>query len=404
MTKDISPHVPNEINEICAKLWSQGIACSAVGGVPRDLILKRFPLKDWDFEVRPVDQDHKGFEKKLQQALGTQANSLGFGVYRTSIGEYQLEFSLPRKESFPQQRPLSHKDLNVTLDSSLDYSAAFKRRDLTINAIALAFTGDNWEWIDPFDGIRDLNNKVARPCGEDFDKDPVRFLRALRFKQLFDLTFSDEIIASFKNFDLSLATDHYLLYESSKAGFFPFMSEFFNLVQQHQIAIPEEWPEYDFLKNNKLEALVDTTDHILLHACWVGDWGLSDMGKLERFLKVRRGRAKHFLTGFEFATEMANIDWDRTTSQWKETDWSELITDELFVRCLEFHKHWDSWSASEEMHVNARYSDLCRGLANWRRHFPRELQGKSEFKQLQDKHEVTPNQRGHFRLWCHLQI
>lgn len=402
MTKDISPHVPSEINEVCAKLWQQGIACTAVGGVPRDLLLKRFPLIDWDFEARPIDQAAQGFEKKLERALGEGVNSLGFGVYRITAGDYQLEFSLPRKESFPDKRPLSHKDLKVSLDPSLDYASAFKRRDLTINAIGLDYNGGQWQWVDPFNGKSDLESKIAKACSDDFTKDPVRFLRALRFKQLFNLAFPPELLASFKDFDLTLATDHYLLYESSKAGLFPFMAEFFDLVKEYKIAIPEDWQEYDFLQGNKLEALVDTTDHTLLYACWRGDWGLSDMGKLERFLKVRRGRAKHFLTGLEFANQMQTQDWEAVVTKWKQIDWSDLVTDELFVRTLEFHKHWDSWTLEEESHVIATYSDLCRGLVNWRQFFPRELQGKNDFNQLQDRYEVIPNQRGHFRLWCHL--
>src|SRR5690606_22778854 len=160
--KDISSRVPPEINEICSHLWQLGIASTAVGGVPRDFILERFPLKDWDFEVRPIDKNTKDFESKLTSALGDGVNSLGFGVYRIARGEYQLEFSLPRKESFSDKRPLSHKDLKVTLDPSLDFPAAYRRRDLTINAIGLDYNNGSWDWIDPFNGIADLNDKIAR--------------------------------------------------------------------------------------------------------------------------------------------------------------------------------------------------------------------------------------------------
>src|SRR5690606_24419830 len=120
-------------------------------------------------------------------------------------------------------------------------------------------------------------------------------------------------------------------------------------------------------------------------------------------LKVRRGRAKHFLTGLDIANQMSEQDWSKVVSSWQEKQWGELSTEELFVRCLEFHKHWDSWTTAEESHVIETYSELCRGLVNWRRFFPRELKGKNDFNQLQDQYEVTPNQRGHFRLWCHLK-
>ena len=56
-----------------------------------------------------------------------------------------------------------------------------KRRDFTINALALDSTG---EIIDLFDGIEDLTNQTIRAVGnphERFHEDALRMMRSLRF-------------------------------------------------------------------------------------------------------------------------------------------------------------------------------------------------------------------------------
>lgn len=406
---NISDHVPLAIANYCAKLWDAGIRTTAVGGIARDLILARFPLIDWDFEVRPRNQNEKNFVSILESTLGSEAQHLGFGVYRVQIGdEIQLEFSIPRTESFAielselRDRPQSHKDFEVTLDASLDFTTAFKRRDLTINAIGLDYNGGQWEWVDPFGGIADLQNKLAKPCSSDFAFDPVRILRAIRFKKLFDLKFDPQILEAFKVANLTLASDHYLLYESLKAGFFPFFIDFFKIVTTYEIAMPETWDELDFLQDSDGKACFLSNDLLLLSACWSEQWGLSEMGKLERFLKLRRGRAKHFMQGYQFALQMSQPDWPKKINDWKNEKWSELKNDELFIRCLEYHKHWESWTVQEEKELIELEAAKTLGLVAWRVFFPRVLVGKEKFEREQAEYEVVPNQRSLFRLWCHL--
>jgi len=64
-----------------------------------------------------------------------------------------------------------HADPTVTLEEDL------KRRDLTINAMAM----DGDKIIDPYDGQDDLEHKLLRHVSEAFVEDPVRLLRVGRF-------------------------------------------------------------------------------------------------------------------------------------------------------------------------------------------------------------------------------
>jgi tRNA nucleotidyltransferase (CCA-adding enzyme) len=85
------------------------------------------------------------------------------------------EYALARTErkSAPGYRGfVVHADPAVTLQQDLS------RRDLTINAMALAPDGT---LIDPFGGAADLQAGVLRHVSEAFTEDPVRILRVARF-------------------------------------------------------------------------------------------------------------------------------------------------------------------------------------------------------------------------------
>ncbi|MGY0616606.1 multifunctional CCA addition/repair protein [Vibrio sp. FJH11] len=63
-------------------------------------------------------------------------------------------------------------DQNVTLEEDLI------RRDLTINAMAM---DDQGNLYDPYDGQKDLNDRVLRHVSDAFIEDPLRVLRVARF-------------------------------------------------------------------------------------------------------------------------------------------------------------------------------------------------------------------------------
>ena len=94
------------------------------------------------------------------------------------------EYALARKEIKSDEGYYGFKidsSPNVTLEEDL------YRRDLTINAMAEDNTG---QIIDPFNGQKDLSNRVLRHVSAAFVEDPLRVLRVSRFKaKLHDLNF-----------------------------------------------------------------------------------------------------------------------------------------------------------------------------------------------------------------------
>jgi tRNA nucleotidyltransferase (CCA-adding enzyme) len=101
--------------------------------------------------------------------------------------ETHEEYALARTErkTGPGYRGFEpHASPDVTLKEDL------ARRDLTINAMALA---DDGNLIDPYGGKQDLEDKVLRHVSPSFIEDPVRILRLARFAARFpDFTIAPE--------------------------------------------------------------------------------------------------------------------------------------------------------------------------------------------------------------------
>ncbi len=145
-----------------------------VGGAVRDLLLDR-PISDMDIEVHGLSLDELA---GLLSDFGI-VNLVGksFGVLK--VNGIDIDWSLPRTD-------LGGRKPQVFVDASMSIVDALKRRDLTINAMAINL--NTYEFIDPFDGYTDLNNKLLRsPDVQFFTEDPLRFYRVMQFVSRFEM-------------------------------------------------------------------------------------------------------------------------------------------------------------------------------------------------------------------------
>ena len=156
---------------------SLGVEAYVVGGYVRDLFLYR-PSKDIDIVSvgRGID-----LAKAVAERLGRGAKLsvfARFGTAQVKKGDIELEFVGARRESYtPDSRKPFVEDGTLQEDQ--------KRRDFTINALALCLNADRFsELVDPFDGLDDMDNLTLRtPLDPDvtFSDDPLRMMRAIRF-------------------------------------------------------------------------------------------------------------------------------------------------------------------------------------------------------------------------------
>ncbi len=151
-----------------------------VGGAVRDGLLGR-PVQDRDHVV-------VGATTEEMIALGFRPVGKDFPVFLhpDSNEEYALART-ERKTARGYKGFVVHAAPEVTLEQDL------LRRDLTINAMALAEDGS---LIDPHGGRADLEARVFRHVSDAFAEDPVRILRLARFAARFpDFSVAPETLA-----------------------------------------------------------------------------------------------------------------------------------------------------------------------------------------------------------------
>lgn len=160
-----------------------------IGGYVRDFILNRGKHKDIDI-VAVGSGIHlaKQVAKNLPGHPKVQVFK-NYGTAMLKVEDLEVEFVGARKESYNQdsRNPLVE---NGTLEDDQN------RRDFTINALALSLDEDNFgKMLDPFNGIKDLENQIIRtPLNPDitYSDDPLRMLRAIRFAAQLDFKIEEE--------------------------------------------------------------------------------------------------------------------------------------------------------------------------------------------------------------------
>lgn len=148
-----------------------------VGGYVRDLLMQRKAPTDIDFVT---EQSGIELAKAVGKKLGDLKVSL-FKTYGTAMIKYQdldLEFVGARKESYSEDSRKPAVETGTLEDDQ-------KRRDFTVNALAISLNSENFgELIDPFNGREDMQNKILRTPlepAQTYSDDPLRMMRAIRF-------------------------------------------------------------------------------------------------------------------------------------------------------------------------------------------------------------------------------
>lgn len=165
-------NLPQEFKKalpVIDKLNQAGYEAYFVGGSVRDCILN-LPIHDVDIATSAFPAEIKEvFEKTIDVGIE-------HGTVLVLHQDESYEITTFRTEStYQDYRRPDHVDFVRSLEEDL------KRRDFTINALALNAQG---QIIDLFHGLEDLQNKRLKAVGiaaERFQEDALRMMRGLRF-------------------------------------------------------------------------------------------------------------------------------------------------------------------------------------------------------------------------------
>ena len=180
----------------------QDVQLYLVGGSVRDLLLKR-QTTDVDFTL---DSDAIQFAKAFATSIGATC---------IALEENPSTARVIVKQHSTSQTP--HFSMDFTQFRAVSLTEDLRLRDLTINAMAIAFENveavangvsekNSLQVIDPCDGRKDLETGLLQfPSEKVVQMDPVRLLRIYRFAAQLDFKISQKAIHLVKKHRLLLS-------------------------------------------------------------------------------------------------------------------------------------------------------------------------------------------------------
>ncbi len=169
------------IEQIAKIIENNGGRLYLVGGALRDKLMG----------LKEMDKDYciTGLSKQKFQSLFPNAKIQGkdFPVFILN----NQEFALARKE---KKLGVGHKDFEFLANETITIEEELARRDVTINSIAEDVLTK--QVIDPFEGRKDIKNKILRQTTNAFKEDPLRAYRIARFAAVLGFTVEENTITS----------------------------------------------------------------------------------------------------------------------------------------------------------------------------------------------------------------
>ncbi len=157
-----------------------------IGSASRDFLLHR-EIKDYDFVTDATPDESLKF-------INADTHFKKYGVLKLKVMGVTIDLATLREESdyLDYRHPSYIKFVN-------DINTDYKRRDFTINAI---YINENYE-IEEISkkGYQDLLNRRLVFIGDTLKRikeDPLRILRAYRFKKEYNLVADDETMRTLK--------------------------------------------------------------------------------------------------------------------------------------------------------------------------------------------------------------
>lgn len=229
---DNLPEIFVKAMPVLRTLEDAGFEAYFVGGSVRDVLLHR--------HVHDIDITTSAYPEEVKELFDKSIDTgIKHGTVTVLYGGESYEITTFRTESGYQdfRRP-DHVTFVQNLDEDL------KRRDFTINALAMDMHGDI---VDLFNGIEDLKNHIIRAVGNPekrFHEDALRMMRAVRFMSQLEFKLEEKTEQAIKD-------NHELLKKISverireefvKMGLGPFSRQAFQIFLDTQLS--EDVPDF----------------------------------------------------------------------------------------------------------------------------------------------------------------
>ena len=187
---------PRNAIEICRTLHDAGFESYLVGGAVRDSLIGRNP-NDWDIATNALPiQVASCFGKVIETGIEHGTVTVIIDGDGFEVTTYRIDGGYS-----DGRRPDS-----VLFSNSITEDLA--RRDFTMNAIAYdPLSGDT---VDPFFGVRDIENRIVRAVGNPDDRlreDTLRALRAVRFASVLEFDIDRPTLDAISRCKLSVSAE-----------------------------------------------------------------------------------------------------------------------------------------------------------------------------------------------------
>lgn len=166
--------IPEEVSKISSALKQAGHEAYLVGGCVRDLIVGAEP-KDWDITTNATPE-------QIQAVFANSFYENDYGTVGVKTGSEDPRLGIVEVTPYRTESTYTDKRRPDKVTFGVSLLEDLARRDFTINAIAVDI--DKGHLTDPYDGQKDIKDKIVRAVGnaaDRFNEDALRMLRAVRF-------------------------------------------------------------------------------------------------------------------------------------------------------------------------------------------------------------------------------
>jgi poly(A) polymerase len=184
--------LPKAAVDLARAFRAAGFRLALVGGPVRDALLGRSG-NDLDFTTDARPEESMKILKGWTDA--TWDTGIAYGTVAGKKGDVTAEITTFRKDSYSEQSRKPEVEYGDSLEGDL------RRRDFTVNAMALEIGEKENTFVDPFGGLKDIvAKKIRTPISAEelFSEDPLRMMRAARFAAQLGFEVDDEVISAIK--------------------------------------------------------------------------------------------------------------------------------------------------------------------------------------------------------------